>query len=38
MENKEFREKCVQEGLRVARNYTLETTKKHLLIFYTGVV
>jgi glycosyltransferase involved in cell wall biosynthesis len=37
MENKEFRKKCVQGGLRVARNYTLETTKKHLLNFFTTI-
>lgn len=33
IENKEFRDKCVQRGLRVARNYTLETTKEHLSNF-----
>jgi glycosyltransferase involved in cell wall biosynthesis len=33
IENKALREKCVQRGLRVAQNYTLETTREHLSNF-----
>jgi len=33
MENKQFREKCVQRGLMVAKKYSLEITREHLVNF-----
>ena len=38
MNSKEFREKCIRRGLMVAKNYTIETTEKHLLDFFASVV
>ncbi|NWF94049.1 MAG: glycosyltransferase family 4 protein [Syntrophaceae bacterium] len=38
IENRALRERCVQQGLRVAQNYTLETTREHLSNFLQGIV
>jgi glycosyltransferase involved in cell wall biosynthesis len=34
MNHREFREKCIRRGLLVSRNYTIETTARHLSGFF----
>jgi glycosyltransferase involved in cell wall biosynthesis len=38
IENKKLRENCIKEGFRVAKNYTLQTTKNHLFNFINKLV